>query len=301
MPIPESQLETWSHQGAVVSSAATYQSIQTALTASTSPVRGKNFEVYLQGSYKNDTNIRGDSDVDVVVQLNGTFGYDLSRLDSAQRDAFEQAYPINATYRWADFRADVLEALRNYYGSAAIEEGDKALKLSPTSSRLGVDVIPALHFLRYTSFYGPNIEGHIDGIKLWNPSQTQAIINFPKAHHANGVAKNSILQTKGWYKPTVRIFKNARTCLIERGMIADDLAPSYFVEGLLYNVPDAKFGNSFEDTFVEAFNWLWSKAPVDKLICQNAQLLLFGPAAEQWNINGAKQFLAALKQLWENW
>ena len=31
--------------------------------------RGKANEVFLQGSYKNDTNLGGDSDVDVVVRL----------------------------------------------------------------------------------------------------------------------------------------------------------------------------------------------------------------------------------------
>ncbi len=80
MGIPESQLETWSHQGAISTAKATHESIRNALVANSSTVKDKNFEIYLQGSYKNDTNIHGESDVDVVVQLNSTFHYDLSAL-----------------------------------------------------------------------------------------------------------------------------------------------------------------------------------------------------------------------------
>src|SRR5690348_706208 len=143
MPIPESQLETWSHQGAVTTASATYRSIQTALTANSSPIREKNYEVYLQGSYKNDTNIRGDSDVDVVVQLNSTFGYDLSALPEEQKRQFQVSYPTNATYLWEDLRADVLRALRAYYGAASITEGNKSLKLASAPGRLAADIIPA--------------------------------------------------------------------------------------------------------------------------------------------------------------
>jgi tRNA nucleotidyltransferase (CCA-adding enzyme) len=77
MPIPESQLEIWSHQGAVTASKTTHESIRIALSANTSPIRQRvaagGVEIYLQGSYKNDTNIRGDSDVDVVVELTATY------------------------------------------------------------------------------------------------------------------------------------------------------------------------------------------------------------------------------------
>jgi tRNA nucleotidyltransferase (CCA-adding enzyme) len=84
MGIPESQLQTWSHQGAVTTAKTTHESIRNALAANTSPIRDKSYEVYLQGSYKNTTNIRGDSDVDVVAQLNSTFQDDLSALPLAQ-------------------------------------------------------------------------------------------------------------------------------------------------------------------------------------------------------------------------
>ena len=84
MPIPESQLETWSHQGAVTTAKQTHESIRKALDPYIWPT-GVKYEVYLQGSYKNTTNIRGDSDVDVVAQLNSTFQRDLSELPDYQK------------------------------------------------------------------------------------------------------------------------------------------------------------------------------------------------------------------------
>jgi len=70
MAIPESQLERWANQGAVATAKLTADSIKRALNSFSGWPNGIKFEVYLQGSYKNNTNIRGDSDVDVVAQLN---------------------------------------------------------------------------------------------------------------------------------------------------------------------------------------------------------------------------------------
>src|SRR3989344_2437503 len=67
MPIPESQLETWARPGASTTAKTTADSIKNALNSYRSWPSGVEFDVYLQGSYKNDTHIRGDSDVDIVV------------------------------------------------------------------------------------------------------------------------------------------------------------------------------------------------------------------------------------------
>ena len=68
MPIPESQLKTWSNQGATEGSVKSYASIKAALDAYEWP-EGMRPEVYLQGSYPNHTNTRGNSDVDVVAEM----------------------------------------------------------------------------------------------------------------------------------------------------------------------------------------------------------------------------------------
>ena len=304
MSIPESQLETWSHQGATTTAKATHLSIRAALTDDKSPLKDNvssgNAEIYLQGSYMNDTNIRGDSDVDVVVQLNSTFGYDLSKLNDEQKSLFSRAYPTNATYRWEHFRADVLRALRAYYGSATVTEGNKSLKLAAGPGRLPVDIIPAIHFRKYLTFFGSSTQQYVDEIRFSSRSDVREIINFPKSHYDNGIAKHSAAKTNGWYKPTVRIFKNARTYLVDHGTLLGDVAPSYFLECMVYNVPDTAFGKSFQGTFAVAWNWM-RRAKADTFVCQNEQLPLFGDTPEKWDALKANQLLDALKDLWGNW
>jgi hypothetical protein len=71
--VPESQLETWSHQGSVTQSSSTYQTIRNALMAPEAIYSEKYFKVFLQGSYGNETNIFAEIDVDVVVRLDSIF------------------------------------------------------------------------------------------------------------------------------------------------------------------------------------------------------------------------------------
>src|SRR4051794_20212745 len=83
MAIPLSQLQVWSTRPDPRRSAETYASIRAALQGSTH-LRPYDFEVYLQGSYANATNVRADSDVDIVVQLTSAFRRNLSALTATE-------------------------------------------------------------------------------------------------------------------------------------------------------------------------------------------------------------------------
>ena len=50
----------------------------------------RNVDIYLQGSYANATNIRGDSDVDLVTELQSVWQRDLGRLTDWERQAYER-------------------------------------------------------------------------------------------------------------------------------------------------------------------------------------------------------------------
>src|SRR5271165_1630823 len=140
MPIPEQQLDTWSNQGAIVSAQATHTSVRAALAANTSPIREMNYDVYLQGSYRNDTNVRADSDVDIVVQYNSTFGHNIPLLPAIQSQLFN-SQNSNAIYLWEHFRTHVLVALRAYYGNGSVEETNRCLKVAAAPGRVPGDVI----------------------------------------------------------------------------------------------------------------------------------------------------------------
>jgi hypothetical protein len=298
MAIPESQLETWANIGAVATSAAAYSSVKAALEHSRSSVKAFDYEVYLQGSYRNKTNIYGDSDVDIVVQLNSTFGRDLSSLPPDQEAAYHRSVSI-ATYDWSDFKRDVLTSLQSYYGSSAVVSGNRAIKVKIGSNRITADVVPALQYRRYHYFYSRDRQSFTEGIKF-HDLDGNTIINYPKAHIANGEAKNSSNRTDGWYKPTVRVFKNARSRLVGDGVISSSVAPSYFVECIVYNAPDTVFGTNYQQTLSAVLNYLCT-LQFNRFVCQNEQVTLFGPSTAQWNSDDATAYLQGLVGLWNNW
>lgn len=102
------------------------------------------------------------------------------------------------------------------------------------------------------------------------------------------------------YKPMIRIFKNARTYMDERGIFDKSLAPWYFTEGLLYNVPNTCFRSTYNQTMFEMLSWL-HQADFSKFVCQNEQTYLFGSTPEQWNMAKATTYLRAMIDLWNEW
>lgn len=167
MPIPQSQCRTWCNQGATTTAKATHEAVRSALSARTSLVRDRDFEVYLQGSYKNDTNIRGDSDVDVVVQLNETFYKDLSGLNTEEQALYEQDYGP-ATYSLDSFDADVQKSLRTHFGVSAVTANNKCLSVAAASGRLKADVVVTAQYRRYERFRSLSDHTYVEGLTFWS-------------------------------------------------------------------------------------------------------------------------------------
>ena len=270
MAIPEAQLVTWSHQGSVTQSASTYQSIKQTLESVHASYAGKSFRVYLQGSYGNDTNVYAESDVDVVIELSTTFYHDVETLEPSQQQSFHANYHA-ATYSLYEFKNEVLTHLRSVYGQG-VKAGDKAIFIPGSGNRRDADVIVAAEYRKYQGGSGNT---YTQGICFWNSKGVQ-IINYPKLHSANATRKHQA--TGSWYKPTVRVMKNLRRKLVADGRLEDGIAPSYFIEGLIYNVPNEKFGYSFDSTMVDSINFLLT-ADRSKFEVVNEQYYLLHPTS----------------------
>lgn len=295
MPIPYSQLNTWSHQGAITTSSAAYNSIRNALLATRSPLSGRGVEIFLQGSYANNTNIYGDGDIDVVVFYEDTFYKDMSALTPAERLAHEAAYGP-ATYHWTDLSEDVLAALDLYFGRSAVSPGKKAIKVNTGSGRKEAHVVPAVQFRRYATFTSRNDLTAHWGIQFFD-SAGNAIVNYPKYHIERGEGKNSSHRTDGQYKSTIRVFKNLRNYLVDNNMLREGVAPSYFLECALYNVPDNLFVGSLTNTIPAILDHL-IKVPCDNLLCQNGVTRMIGTESTQWTKERYIQFVTtAIKAL----
>src|SRR5688572_24176090 len=85
----------------------------------TDPVRatkildGHKFAVYPTGSYRNNTNIRADSDVDIAVVLEDAFWYELPPGLSAAQIGLSGS----SLYGLSEFRGDLHRALLQKFGA----------------------------------------------------------------------------------------------------------------------------------------------------------------------------------------
>ncbi|HZT32810.1 MAG TPA: nucleotidyltransferase [Bryobacteraceae bacterium] len=291
LALSEQQLATWSHQGAVDSSKKTYASVKYALDQS-ARLTGRGYSVFLQGSYGNDTNIRADSDVDVVVMLEDAFWRDISKLGPLEAMLYQQAFS-DASYGFGEFRNDVLAGLRSHYGANLVSEGQNSLKVKPASGRLGADVIVCLQYRNYRHFWSLTSQEYVEGV-AFRRRDGNLIVNYPKLHSEACTSKNKA--TSSWFKPTVRVFKNMRSRLVEGRKIGEDCAPSYFVENLIFNSPDVCFGTSFQSTILSVTSALL-QLDLSRTTCANGQMVLFGDRPEQWNVTNCQQFLIALADM----
>jgi len=270
MAIPEAQLQTWANQGAIDSAQRTHISLRSALDAYKKWPTGVTYDTYLQGSYRNTTNIRGDSDVDLVAELTSV---QYSNLTEAEKSLLKLE---PAAYKGNDFRTDIISALTEYYGMQLVDtSGKKSIKVLPNSGRLKADVVVAVTYRYYE-----NMRVRAEGMTFWTLPDWQQIVNYPKLHYENGANKNSEQKTHGWYKSTIRTYKNARNRIVEGKPYLRNRFPSYFLECLLYNVPDRKFGGTYQANFVDTLNWLNEELFSERsssFVCQNgmAYLLIF--------------------------
>ena len=302
MPIPESQLDTWSNRGAQATAKKTHEHIQKTI-ANSEFITRKTVDTYLQGSYRNTTNIYGNSDVDIVAENKATFFYNIDLLSQLERERFHAAIG-DSTYSWSTYRTELINALRNAYGWNVDESAKRCVKIEGSSGRLDADVVVAFPYRVYSRFNSVNDCKFEAGIRFQDQGSFEWIVNYPKQHYENGTSKNSLSKTQGNYKHTVRMFKNARQKLIRDGYISKDLAPSYFLECLLFNVPDYCFIGTYREKFLQVLKWLENQITDDALgdfECQNRQDKLFGFSFVQWREYKAKALVEQLRNLWDGW
>jgi hypothetical protein len=233
--------------------------------------------------------------VDLIIRLNSTFYHDAMALPVDQYQRFERAYPGTASYGLPEFKAEVAAWLRKKFGSS-VTVGQKAIFIPGSGARRDCDVLPCAHFKYYYRFTATE-ESFADGICFFLRDGTR-IENFPVQHSDNCTTKHQA--TAKWFKPAVRVYKNMRNYLVDRGALQDGIAPSYFIEGMLWNVPADKFGKSFDDTFVETFNYIIS-ADRSQFKCANGIHLLVGNTPVNWLAVNCQTYLNQLRQLWNNW
>lgn len=296
MAIPETQLVTWSHQGSTSQSASTYETIKNALEDPAAPFSVKNFDIFLQGSYGNHTNIYADSDVDLAICLTSTYYSRTNDLPAPEKSLYE-ANRVPATYGFDEFKAEVLKWLRYKFG-VNVHAGKKAIRVPGNGSRRDADVLVCAEHRDYRSYRASSLDKYDEGIVFWT-REGREIVNYPKQHRDNCTSKHQ--RTGRRFKPNVRVVKNMRNAMLTRGLIEKGEAPSYFLEGMLSNVPDSEFSHNFGQSFLNAIVWLNNCNPRELTCVNDLHYLIRDNADVCWNLADFNKTRSALWRLWDQW
>ena len=131
-----------------------------------------------------------------------------------------------------------------------------------------------------------------EGIIFWTSNGTE-IVNFPKQHSGN--CSNKHQNTNQRFKRMVRVYKNMRNRMIDDHYIAEGVAPSYFLEGMLWNVPASHFGQGYETSFVNTFNWVLNTDKTQLACANDKHWLVRDNANVCWSTANFNAYLAAAR------
>ncbi|BCJ70708.1 hypothetical protein CS0771_02520 [Catellatospora sp. IY07-71] len=248
-----------------------------------------NVLIYTKGSYPNNTNVRRDSDVDVVVELQDCIYFDYLQ---GQKPASESSSPYSGSWTPSTWRYAVRNALVGYFGSDGVDAtGRIAINVKAVAgSRPSADVVPSFDYRRYDD---PNRRTTHIGSCVFPSDGGDKIVNWPTQQLTNGRSLNT--STGGRYKYYVRALKNAENTLVSLGKIKD--LPSYFMECLIYNVPkDYLTSGDLSRGFELTLSHLWSKlndgSAQETMVEPNDLKWLF-KGHQKWTVNDAKTLVLA--------
>lgn len=222
--------------------------IRGAITADSS-LTNLEIRVYAQGSYKANTNVRADSDVDICVENKATFFYEMPPNMTPQNAGFVSGQGM----QFSDFKNMVGSALYNRLGYLNVERGNKAFKVKENTYRIQADVVPTFTYRRY--YWQGSAPIFVSGVCLFTDAG-EKIVNWPEHTLANGRVKN---QKTGWrYKKVVRVLKGLRYEMESNGSLSAKKVSSFQIACLAYNVSNGFYGkDDLYDDVKEVVSQIW--------------------------------------------
>ena len=193
-------------------------------------LKSMNIDVFTQGSFANNTNVRSDSDVDVCVMLKDTFHCEYP--DNLKNNDYGYK---TSEFTFQEYRELVKKALQDKFGTKYVYEGNKSLKINENTYHVKADVVPAFQLRNYAYKKSVYADSYVEGI--WFQSKSgKNICNYPKVHINNGTGKNN--RTNYKYKKLVRIMKHIKNAMVDDNKTDGDKITSFLIECLVWNTPD---------------------------------------------------------------
>ena len=245
------------------------------------------YEIFVQGSYGNNTNVRLNSDVDVNIMLTSTFYTCYPDGKSDTDYSFSEG-----SISYTDYKERVLRALKNKFGEDSIIEGNKSIKISSNSYRVNADCVISMQYRNYKAINSANPNNYVEGIKYF-AKNGDIVINYPKEHIKHGNSKN--IATNHEYKKLVRIFKRVRNKMSDDGLIEKDKITSFLVECLVWNIPNTTITkySTWNETVKQAIIYLYNAIKDDE--CSEwgevSEWLYLFHSRRKWTKSDAQDFL----------
>lgn len=199
-------------------------------------LKSLSIEIFGQGSYANNTNVRLNSDIDINVRYTGGFYFDLPQ--GKTRSDFGLNSPSD--YSFSEYKNDIEQALINKFGNDSVVRKNKCLTVIGNSYRVETDVVPTWNYHRYSEN-----GSYVSGSKL-RSDKGPWIVNFPKQHIENGIDKNNATSRR--FKRLTRLQKKLWYKMGDEEFVSDSIS-SFLIECLIWNVPNRIFNDN--DTWTE--------------------------------------------------
>ncbi len=252
-------------------------------------LRGMDIEVFTQGSFANNTNVRTDSDVDVCVMLKDVFHAECAKGKENSDYGFVDSELTYEEYRRM-IKAAIVEKFRKEY----VHDGKKSIKIDENTYHVKADVVPTFQLRNYYYNNSVNSDYYVEGT-WFTDTNGRKVKNYPKVHINNGCNKNK--DTNGRYKKLVRIMKHIKNEMVDDGETNGEIITSFLVECLIWNVPDRIITGypTWTETVKQTIKYLYDEI-------DNRRHLEWGEVSEilylfkgkKWTDNDAKQWLIAV-------
>lgn len=190
---------------------------------------GVRLKVYAKGSYRNNTNVRSDSDVDIAVEC-------MEAQYWNEKTPGSRGHVGVYAGQWTPpkLRAEVTAALKAKFGSDVDASGSTAIQVHSSTARVEADVVPCFDYRYYVTG-----SRYLSGAKVFK-TDGSSVVNYSARQLQYGTDKNNA--TNYAYKKVVRILKRVENAMVSERRHRE--VPSFFIECLVFNCPNPLFARA---------------------------------------------------------